>query len=119
MSCSFVVVIYLTSVVYCELYLFLTAAFYFNSPAHANMAEGMYTPEGSMGSRRGQHAASIMLHDEEHAVGDSVNVEDEGPAKYLTPPNELLENTQRIDPDKVGSVYKIRIYTLNMAGLPK
>ena len=74
------------------------------------MAEGMYTPEGSMGSRRGQHAASILLHDEEHAGRDSMNVEDEGPAKYLTPPNELLENTQRIDPDKVGFVYKIHTY---------
>ena len=72
----------------------------------------MYTPERSptlAPGARGQHSASILLHDEEHK--DALNIESEGPAKYDSPTPEELAATQKIDDEKVVVV----VTTLNIS----
>ena len=69
-----------------------------------NMEQGMYTPERSptlAAGARGQHSASILLHDEDQVGRDSLNIDDERPAKYDSPTPEELAATQKTDDEKV------------------
>ena len=67
-----------------------------------NMEKGMYTPERSPAlAPRGQHSASILLEDEEQHGKNSLNPDQDAPAKYDTPTPDELANTQTIDADKV------------------
>ena len=69
-----------------------------------NIEKGMYTPERSpslIKGARGQNSASIILQDEEHTNANTLNPENDGPAKYDSPTPEELSATQKLDEGKV------------------
>ena len=93
--------------------------FILNSLAQMNMEQGMYTPERSptiAAGARGQHSASILLHDEEQGK-DALNIDGEGPAKYDSPTPEELAATQKIDEEKVLTTLNISLHKNNTQSL--
>ena len=76
-----------------------------------NIEKGMYTPERSpslIKGARGQNSVSIILQDEEHTNANTLNPENDGPAKYDSPTPEELSATQKLDEGKVlGSLNKL------------